>query len=201
MTTPLSTIALLHGLCALVYALLAGLVLARPPLSRTGAWLVLACAATVAWAAVFALAMQRPPADQSGWAAGRWDLAGWLEVARSAAWYGFILHLYRRRVTARDQLRKAFVTMALLALLVVCGTPLADTLSGQPAGGIASLRPAIDLGLAVCNVLLLENLYFNTPAESRWNINLLCVALAVSSCTTWRCTPTRRCSAICRSRC
>ena len=33
------------------------------------------------------------------------------------------------------------------------------------------------LGFAICNVLLLENLYFNTPAESRWHINLLCVAL------------------------
>ena len=29
----------------------------------------------------------------------------------------------------------------------------------------------------MANILLLENLYFNTPAETRWHINLLCVAL------------------------
>ncbi len=67
--------------------------------------------------------------------------------------------------------------MGLLALLVCCVTPLVDVLSGQPAAGLQSLPTAIRLGFAVCNVLLLENLYFNTPAEQRWHINLLCVAL------------------------
>jgi len=167
MTPDLSAMAVLHGVCAVVYALLAGLILARPPLSRTGAWLVLACVMTAAWAMAFALATQPP--------IGR--LAGWLEVGRSAAWFGFILHLYRRTIEASEQLAKAFTTMALLALLVCCVTPLADVLSGQPAAGLRSLPTAIRLGFAVCNVLLLENLYFNTPAEQRWNINLLCVAL------------------------
>ena len=68
-------------------------------------------------------------------------VAGWLELARSAAWYGFILHLYRRTVTARRQLTQTFVTMGLLALLLVGGLPLIDAarlsartpLSGRPA--------------------------------------------------------------------
>lgn len=162
---------LLHGLCGVVYALLAGLILARLPLSRTGAWLVFACVLTAVWALAAAVATQA----LSG------QLTGWLEVARSAAWYGFILHLYRRTVSATDQVTKAFTTMGLLALLVVCGTPLLDFLSGQPGTVLQSLRTAIRLGFAVCNVLLLENLYFNTPAESRWNINLVCVALGAVS--------------------
>ena len=33
------------------------------------------------------------------------------------------------------------------------------------------------MGFAICNVLLLEHLYFNTQPDSRWHINLLCVAL------------------------
>jgi len=67
--------------------------------------------------------------------------------------------------------------MALLALLVVCGTPALDWLTGSAIATLPSLGTAFRLGFAVCNVLLLENLYFNTPSDARWNINLLCVAL------------------------
>lgn len=160
-------IVLLHALCATVYALLAGLVLSRRPVSRTGAWLVVACAATAAWAGAIAATWQMP---FSG-------IAGWLEIARSAAWYAFIFHLYRRSAGSGDQISATFRTMGLLAVLIVVGTPVLDALSGPSTQGLRSLATATRLGFAVCNVLLLENLYFNTPAESRWNINLLCVAL------------------------
>ena len=105
-------------------------------------------------------------------------IAGWLEVARSAAWYGFILHLYRRSVAVHRQLRQVFTTMGLLALLLVGGLPLIDVLSSQPGASLWSVGTAIRLGFAVCNILLLENLYLNTPRDARWHINLLCVALA-----------------------
>ena len=52
-----------------------------------------------------------------------------------------------------------------------------DALADQPATALWSAGAAIRLGFAVGNVLLLENLYFNTPPETRWHINLLCVAL------------------------
>ena len=137
--------------------------------SRTGLWLAGACLVTAAWAAAV---VDRNWPDPLG------GLAGWLEIARSAAWYGFILHLYRRSVTAHRQLSQAFTTMGLLALLLVGGLPLIDVLSSQPAASLWSIGTAIRLGFAVCNILLLENLYFNTPADTRWHINLLCVALA-----------------------
>ncbi len=167
MTLDLPAIVVLHAACSLVYALLAALILARSPISRTGAWLAFACAMTAGWALSFTLDWQSP---------GKL-IAGWMEIGRAAAWYGLILHLYRRTVTASDQITKAFTTMGLLALIVVCGTPLLDILSGNPSASLRSVGTAIRLGLAVCNVLLLENLYFNTPPESRWNINLLCIAL------------------------
>ncbi len=160
-------IVVLHGACAIVYALLAALILARPPLSRTGAWLALACAVTAGWAAIFALAWQAPVIR----------IAAWLEIGRSAAWYGFILHLYRRSVGSNEQISSAFKTMGLLALLVIGGAPLLEWLAGPATAGLQSIGTATRLGFAICNVLLLENLYFNTPAESRWHINLLCVAL------------------------
>ncbi len=167
MIVDLPATVLLHGLCAAVYGLLAILILARPPLSRTGGWLTLACLITAAWAAAWAAAFRMPLGH----------LPAWMELGRSAAWYGFILHLYRRSAGAGDQLIPAFRTMGLLALLVLGGTPLLDLLSGSPATSLPSLGIAIRLGLAICNLLLLENLYFNTPADSRWGINLLCVGL------------------------
>lgn len=160
-------IVVLHGGCAAVYALLAALVLARPPLSRTGAWLALACLVTAGWAAGFTLLWQ-------GRMAG---FPAWLELARSAAWYGFILHLYRRSAGDRGQAATAFRTMGFLALLIICGTPLLDLLADQSVSSMRSVLTAARLGFTVCNILLLENLYFNTPPDSRWNINLLCVGL------------------------
>ncbi len=167
MTSDIPAIVVLHGACAVVYAVLAALILLRRPLSRTGGWLAFACAMTAAWTATFALAWQFPVLH----------LANWLEVGRSAAWYGFILHLYRRSVGSGEQITSAFKTMGLLALLVLAGTPLLEWSSGPASVTLQSLGTATRLGFAICNVLLLENLYFNTPAESRWNINLLCVAL------------------------
>ncbi|HVC62146.1 MAG TPA: XrtA/PEP-CTERM system histidine kinase PrsK [Acetobacteraceae bacterium] len=157
---------LLHGGCALLYGLLAALILVRRQRSRTGLWLATACLVTAVWAA--AVVVSPTPYD---------GLPAALDLARSAAWFGFILHLYRRTVTVRRQLTQTFVTMGLLALLLVGGLPVIDALANQPATAMWSAGAAIRLGFAVGNILLLENLYFNTPAEMRWHINLLCVAL------------------------
>jgi len=159
--------AVLHGGCAVLYGLLATLILLRRSRSRTGLWLALACLSTAVWAGAVAIYWRLPYLG----------VAGWLELAHSAVWYGFILHLYRRSVTAHRQLVQAFTTMGLLALLLVGGLPLSDALFGEPAASSWSLGIAVRLGIAVCNILLLENLYFNTPPEVRWHINLLCVAL------------------------
>ena len=169
MIQSLPTLVLLHAACAVLYAALAALVLLRAPPSRSAVWLAAACLTTAAWAAAVAMTAARDPTG---------GVAGWLEVARSAAWYGFILHLYRRSVAVHRQLRQVFTTMGLLALLLVGGLPLIDVLSSQPGTSLWSAGTAIRLGFAVCNILLLENLYFNTPPDARWHINLLCVALA-----------------------
>jgi putative PEP-CTERM system histidine kinase len=109
---------------------------------------------------------------------------GWLELARAAAWYAFILHLYRRSVAARGQLVQAFFTMGLLGFLIVGGFVLSNLAITGPltpgavtSGAFWLVGIGIRMGIAVCNLLLLENLYFNTPREARWHVNLLCVAL------------------------
>jgi putative PEP-CTERM system histidine kinase len=169
MMQTVSALVLLHAGCAFLYAALAALVLMRRSPGSTAIWLAGACLITAAWAGSVALTASSNPTG---------GIAGWLEIARSAAWYGFILNLYRRSVAVHRQLRQAFTTMGLLALLLVGGLPLIDVLSSQPDASLWSIGTAIRLGFAVCNILLLENLYFNTPSDARWHINLLCVALA-----------------------
>lgn len=157
----------LHGGCAVVYAILCALILVRWPLSRTAMWLAVACLVTAAWALAVVL-FQAAPASGA---------PGWLELARSAAWYGFILHLYRRSVAVRGQLMQAFSTMGILALLTVGGLALTNLVSAQEPATLWLIGVGVRLGIAVCNILLLENLYFNTPPDARWHVNLLCVAL------------------------
>jgi putative PEP-CTERM system histidine kinase len=157
----------LHGACAFVYAVLCALILVRPPLSRTAAWLALACLITASWALAVVVFSGNPTSGAPGW----------LELARSAAWYAFILHLYRRSVSARGQLMQAFSTMGLLAFLVVGGLVLTNLLDSRMPGTLWLVGIGVRLGIAVCNILLLENLYFNIDPEARWHVNLLCVAL------------------------
>lgn len=168
MISDFSTMSVLHAGCAVFYTVLAALVFLRDQRSRTVFWLGGACFVTAAWAASVALTAQSPFTG----------LPGWLELARSVAWYGFILHLYRRSVAKNRQLIQAFLTMGLLAIFLIGIMPLFDLLSGRPTFSVWSIGIAARLGFAVCNILLIENLYFNTPPDSRWHINLLCVALA-----------------------
>src|SRR5271165_1003939 len=126
----LPALVLLHTGCAVLYAALAALVLMRRSPSRTAIWLAGACLVTAGWAAAVALTAWNDPTG---------GVAGWLEVARSAAWYGFILHLYRRSVAVHRQLRQVFTTMGLLALLLVGGLPLIDVLSSPQGASLWSV--------------------------------------------------------------
>jgi putative PEP-CTERM system histidine kinase len=167
MSLGLSALVVLHGACALVYVGLCALILARPPLSRSTVYLALACLMTTLWAAAVVMFRDHPDSGAPGW----------LELARSAAWYGFILHLYRRSVAARGQLMQAFSTMGLLGFLVIGVLVLTNLFEAQTPATLLLVGIGVRLGVAVCNLLLLENLYFNTPPEARWHVNLLCVAL------------------------
>jgi putative PEP-CTERM system histidine kinase len=167
MSADFSAMVVLHGGCAFVYAVLCALILARPPVSRTAAYLALACLVTAMWAFSVVVFHDTPTSGPPGW----------LELARSAAWYAFILHLYRRSVAARGQLMQAFSTMGLLAFLMVGGLVLSNLIQGQTPGTLWLVGVGVRLGIAVCNILMLENLYFNTSPEARWHVNLLCVAL------------------------
>lgn len=161
----------LYAVCAAAYLVVALLVLARgprgAPRGATAWWLAFACGMTTVWALAVAAQWRNPGVG----------VPAWLELARSAAWYGFILHLYRRSLTARRHTGEIFTVMGLLALMTIGGLPLVNALwSGSP-NTLASVHMALRLAIPVCAILLLENLYFNTPVDVRWHINLLCIPL------------------------
>ena len=172
MIPDVSVTAALHAACALIYGFLAALIVidhrrAGFPGHTTAIWLATACAVTAAWAGSVALV----------WDSGYFGLSAWLELARSVSWYGFILHLFRQSVSAPRQLQHAFMTMGLLALLLVGGLPLLDTLVMRSDASATAIGAVVRLGLAVSSLLLLENLYLNTGPDARWHINLLCIGV------------------------
>jgi putative PEP-CTERM system histidine kinase len=161
--------AVLHGGCAAIYAMLAALILFRSKLSRTGVALAAATAVTAAWSLATALSATL---SLGGPFVG---IPGALDLLRSAAWYAFILQMYRQSVPGRGALSQAFVVTGTVVGLVIA----ASLLLGTGAGPVSlwSTGTSVRIGLAVCNLLLIENVYRNASDEVKWHVNLPCVAL------------------------
>ena len=159
--------AVLYGVCAVLYGLLAGLVAVQARFGRTGLWLSACCAVTAVWAASAAFVGE---VQLTG-------ATGGLDLARALCWYGFILHLYRRSVPDTAQAGTTFRTMGLVALLMVGSGVLLKLGDNQAPISLWSFGIAARMGLAICQLLLIENLYLNTPVHARWHVALPCVAL------------------------
>jgi putative PEP-CTERM system histidine kinase len=170
MLTTFDFVRLIYGGSAALYVALSALILIQMRLSRTGLLLVLAALASALWLGAVAVALPRPFGG----------FGGGFDLLRSVAWYVFLLHLYRRSVPGRSQLTQALFVMGLVAVLVVAATVLFGR-PGNPGLVLWSAGIALRLGLAVCNILLIENLYFNAPADTKWRINLPCIALGALS--------------------
>ncbi len=157
---------ILYGSCAALYVALTALILVRMRLSRTGFYLALASLVSAVWAGLFALGVGLP-----------WGGPGGLvDLLRSVVWYLFLLQLYRRTVSGRNSLSQTFIVTGLVALVIV----LTGIISGyalRSGGTLWSVSTGVRLGLAVCNILLIENLYRNAPQAAKWHINLPCIAL------------------------
>jgi putative PEP-CTERM system histidine kinase len=140
-------------------------------MSTTGRLLAGACIVTASWAG--AVAMFRNPPLAS--------IAGLLDLVRSVTWSVFILHLFRRTVRGERQRGQAFIMLGLVAALIL--VVMMVQWRSTEGGGTTfwSLGIAARLGLGVCNILLIENLYMNTPPDARWHISLPCVALGALS--------------------
>ncbi len=162
---------MLHALCAALYLGMSGLILIQSRRSRTGVFLAGACLATAAWGAAVAVFWSQPLDG----------IAGSFDLLRSGAWYLFILHLYRRSVPSHRQLIQAFVMMGFIGALMIGVTLLIGGIPQADAAGFWSVGTTIRLGFAVCNLLLIENLYLNTNEDTKWHVVLPSIALGALS--------------------
>jgi putative PEP-CTERM system histidine kinase len=157
----------LHAAVAVLYAVLAAIILLQQRQTAAGKWLGAACGVTALWGASVAW----------DWVDPLGGAPGWLELARAACWIAFVLHLCQRAMRVQRRSLQAFITIGLLAAVLIAGLPVYDVLTNRPGLSLWSAVMALRLGCAIGSILLLENLYFNTPPEARWHINLLCIAL------------------------
>jgi putative PEP-CTERM system histidine kinase len=163
MTYP-TTAALLHGICAVIFLCLAGLTALRRPVSRTGLWLAAALLATALWAAAIVLL----PAASA--------LQSVMETLRIAALALFTGHLLRGVMRDRREVpRWVFATPVLVLMLT--GILLALLPETASLGLPAQAGRVVMILLAVLGCLMLENLYGNATADSRWHINLLTIGI------------------------
>ncbi len=168
---------LLFGVCAAVYFALS-LVIGVRARHVTGWILAGSCLVTALWAASTLV-----------WPGNGLDgLAGATDLGRGLCWYGFVLHLYRRSVPGPGAAGLAFVAVGVLAV-VLSMLSIADQANTALAGQGWEARPSlfslsilVRIGVAVAELLLIENLYFNLPNTARWHVALPCVLLGGLAC-------------------
>jgi putative PEP-CTERM system histidine kinase len=175
MNANLSTVALWgYGLAGTGYAVY-GLYLIFASRGLRSLALALAVGLTAAWAFVScAFALTRANAVYQG--------AALLDVLRVCAWYAFLLLLTQpTRFEADGAASRRPQWLAPIAVvLVVLGAAAQIALALWPAAEL--LRFAIFDGIAlnVLGLVLVEQLFRNTPEDQRWNVKPLCLGLAAA---------------------
>lgn len=158
---------ILYGACAAAYLVLPAFIAMRSR-HRTGLLLIACCLVTAAWAAANALAPDG------------WPVPDALDHLRALSWYGFVLHLYGRFVPSGRAWR-AFAAAGTVAVLMAVAA-IIEGRYGVARPSILSLGIMVRLGVAVCELLLIENLYLNLPDHTRWHVALPCVLLGGLAC-------------------
>ncbi|MDQ2763388.1 MAG: PEP-CTERM system histidine kinase PrsK, partial [Pseudomonadota bacterium] len=153
---------ILFASCAAIYLVLPTLVLLQGRRSAIAWALSACCIVTAAWAA----------ANVAWPTAGFGGVVGALDLARAAAWYGLLLVLYQRFVGTGTWLLQPFAAVGAAVVIVAA-------LAGDPGVAPSLLAPASAsrLALAICQLLLAENLYRIMQPAGRWHVVLPCVAL------------------------
>jgi hypothetical protein len=159
-----------YGVAAGVYLLFAVYLLLARRAGGPGGALLLAILSSALWASVnsvFAL-------KASPWI---YQLASGLDVARSGAWFGFLLILLRP--LGGDQARWPTIGVGLV-LLSQIGSVVWDGFAAPITDSSAPSRFLIWSFLisSVYGLVLVEQLFRGVPSHSRWGIKPLCLALA-----------------------
>ena len=160
-----------YGIAAAAFLLLSALLLTNWRGRLHGAALTVACAATAAWGAAVAWeAADGYPLSLTGDA---------LEILRSGGWTAFLLMVLaphmRKRAFGRFRASATMLAIGGLYLFLLVATVLAYA-AGAPLYA-SRLGFAGHIGMAVCGMLLVEQLYRNTRARDRWTIKFACLGI------------------------
>ena len=160
----------LLAFCSVVYTVIA-IVIALRRRRLSAAILAGCCLVTAGWAAQAALSIAATPGIDGG-----------PDLARALAWFGFVFFLYHDAQVGRPQDEIGFA-LAGLAAAVLGTMAVMGSQWGIPSGGsLFSMGIMSRLGLAVAELLLIENLYLNLPDQARWHVALPSVLLGGLAC-------------------
>ena len=163
------------GAAIVCYLLLAAMVgmqgYLKAPVNKPGAAILLAAVLTALWAGFSLVGMTYPM-----W----WIWAAVADICRYAAWFAFVVYLFRARVetarvaeTAPWMLPMAVALPALSLLSLMFSVLWFKGTSGAPVGLFLTL-----MLLAVMGLVLVEQLFRNLPEDALWSAKPICLGLA-----------------------
>jgi putative PEP-CTERM system histidine kinase len=155
-----------YGLVGGLYLVLAALLLTVWRGKKIGGYLIAACLVSVAWASLLAVQTAKEAVDPTSLFVA--------EVLRSGAWIAFLSHLLHR--IGGSRLVRYLAQAVWLAVLTV-GIALLGYVYTGGAGNIGSVLFPGGLATALTGLILIEQLYRNTPSDSRWSLKWLVLGL------------------------
>lgn len=159
-----------HLIACLGFGGLAAALVARREQTAAGLWLVVGCLMTAVWAGLVVLAVRY---------AGSYEaLISPAETLRSAAWVAFLVSLLAESWRRDEPTSSSFVVAVAMGLVFAVQLGI-DLLADAPLSPtLAYIFLLARLTTAIGGLVLVHNLYINTPPANRWSIRLLCIGLA-----------------------
>lgn len=163
-----------YSLAAVAFLVLSVLLLTSWRGRLHGMLLAIACLLTALWATIVAY--------QAAWSSPFSLPADILEIFRNAAWFAFLLMLlgpFRSKSSSpRLKLKPSVVAIAAFYVLLLAISVYSHwTLESAKAASGFMTGIMGRVVLAVIGMLLVEQLYRNTPAKERWNIKFACLGI------------------------
>jgi putative PEP-CTERM system histidine kinase len=152
-----------YSACALAFAALIALMVARGRTSVTGVVILGCCFASVVWASATAGGAPLP-------------VLALLDTIRLSAWLLFAVALVTIRGEGGPGLDRAYLFGASAFCLAAVATEIC-VFVGVGAPYLYILQLLMRIGFAVAGLLTIENLWRNTATERRWHLWPLCVAV------------------------
>lgn len=157
-----------YGLGCLSFFILIGLMLLRHRPTGIGLGMLVACSLTALWALAAAI-------QPWWWSPG---LVHTLDSVRNASWLIFLAFVFVS--ASRADGTKAGAVYTIVVPLIGCAAIGNDLRFMTSAAGLTDYTPSqvfCHIAIAVCGLLLVENLFRNTLTARRWHVFPLCIAM------------------------